>query len=207
MKLSVIIPVFNQPKLIVRAINSIPQRDDIEIIVVNDGSTDSTLEMVKNIDREIVLISYELNRGVGFAENQAFDVAKGEYLMRLDSDDYLYTDTFEQSLESLDGTDIIYYNLKNNQDRIYIGNPTNARKYHSGALKYIRREFLGNIRNDEVRFMEDRLLFDRLVENNPTEKTTGLVVAHYNYPREDSLVNRKAKEMNNEFDIVFFTII
>ena len=43
MKVSVIIPVYNQEELIIRCLDSIPKRDDIEIIVINDGSTDKTL--------------------------------------------------------------------------------------------------------------------------------------------------------------------
>ena len=45
-KLSIIVPVYNQENLIIRALDSIPKREDIEVIVVNDGSTDSTLEKV-----------------------------------------------------------------------------------------------------------------------------------------------------------------
>lgn len=206
-KLSIIIPVFNQEKLIVKAINSIPIRNDIEIIVIDDGSTDNTYQVVKGIKREIVLLKLEKNHGVAYAENRGFDVASGKYLMRLDSDDYLYTDNFIKSLKHLDGTDIVYYNLKNNEGRLYVGSPVNARKNHSGALKYVRREFLGEIRNNEdLKFQEDRDLFNRLVEKNPTEKSTGIVVTHYNFPRVNSLcyLEKARISKRNDFDIVFY---
>lgn len=188
MKLSIIIPVYNQERLIKRAVDSIPLRDDIEIIVINDGSTDNTSKAVKSIKRDIIFIDNKVNKGVAHAENCGFNVAKGEYLMRLDSDDYIYDGMLEKLMSEIDGTDVIYYDLMNNEGRRYRSNPENARHIHSGALKLVRREFLGNLRNNEdLRFMEDRDLFDRLIKNNPTEKTTNLLVVHYNSPRVDSL--------------------
>lgn len=96
---SVIIPAYNAEKYIQRAICSVLNQtySNCEIIIVNDGSTDSTREAVeffsKNDDR-VRLINTE-NGGVSRARNIGIEAAKGEYISFLDADDELYPDALE----------------------------------------------------------------------------------------------------------------
>lgn len=184
---SVIIPVYNQEDLIKRCIESIPIRDNIEIIVVDDFSTDKTREVVKQY-KNVKLICNEENKGVGYTYNKGIDNAIGDYIVRIDSDDYFYTGQFNHILEELDGTDMIYYNLKDNNGRILEVTPRN-RKGRCGAVKFIRRAFIENTRCPEIRTAEDKAFNDKLLDKLPTEKFTGRVVYHYNYPRENSLTD------------------
>lgn len=90
-KISIIIPIYNKEKYIERCIKSIIGQtyNNIEIIIVNDGSTDNSLKKCKElqeIDSRIVIINQE-NKGVSEARNAGLDVATGNYIAFIDSDD------------------------------------------------------------------------------------------------------------------------
>lgn len=198
MKVSIIVPVYNQEELVIRALDSIPKRDDIEIIIVNDGSTDNSLivcqEWVKGKPNARV-ISYEENKGLGHAKNVGYDNSVGWYVNELDSDDYLYTHQYEKVLNELDGTDIVYMDLEKNSGEVLVFNDTTKIDWGSGCARFIRRDFLGNSRCPEVRFAEDYYLSKELNSRNPTEKFTHIIGYHYNSPREGSLCDIAIKEM------------
>lgn len=99
-KVSIIVPVYNVEKYLKRCLDSLVNQTlkDIEIICINDGSTDGSLaildEYVRNDDR-VVVINQE-NSGQSVARNRGIDVAKGEYLGFVDSDDWVSEDYFEK---------------------------------------------------------------------------------------------------------------
>ena len=89
---SVIIPTYNRAHLVGRAIKSVLNQTyrDFEIIVVDDGSTDNTKDIIKEFqkkDKRIKYIPYEKNKGGSAARNTGIKAAKGEYIAFLDSDD------------------------------------------------------------------------------------------------------------------------
>ena len=89
--ISIIIPCYNAAKTIARTLNSIREQDfkDVEIIVVNDGSKDNSLEvlsMFEKVDNRIKVITQE-NAGVSVARNNGLKYAKGNYIVYLDADD------------------------------------------------------------------------------------------------------------------------
>lgn len=191
---SVIIPVWNQQNLIVRTLDSIPARKNIEIIVVDDKSTDNTYRVLMDYkkehkDKNIILLHNMENKGVGYTFNKGLDKATGDYIVRIDSDDYFYSNQFNKMVDiELDNTDMIYYNLEDNTGRILEVNKGN-RKGRCGAVKFIKREFIGDTRCPEIRTAEDKAFNDALLMKYPTEKFTNRVVYHYNYPRENSLTD------------------
>ena len=96
---SVIIPVYNAEKTLCRCIDSVidENRKNIEIILVNDGSTDSSLFICKQYSQKydnIVTVDKE-NGGVSSARNIGIQVARGEYILFLDSDDYVSDNYFD----------------------------------------------------------------------------------------------------------------
>ena len=89
---SIIIPMYNRERFIARTIDSLINQDydDYEIIVVDDGSTDKSADVVRKYsDLRIKLISHKLNRGVGPARNTGVDRARGIWVICFDSDDEL----------------------------------------------------------------------------------------------------------------------
>ena len=202
-KVTLIVPVYNQQELVIRALNSIPKRDDIEVIIIDDGSTDKTLEVctnwVKNCGIEhIKLISYKENKGLGHAKNVGYDNATGEYINELDSDDYLYPNEYECVINELDGTDIVYMDFRVNEGSTLIFDETSKTKLGSGCARFIKREFLGETRCPEVRYAEDWHLSNELNNKNPTEKYTHIVGYHYNTPRKGSLCYEAYQKMKSE---------
>lgn len=197
-KLSIIVPVYNQEELITRALDSIPKRDDIEVLVVNDGSTDNTyLECVEwssqNQDLEVILCNLSENRGLGNAKNIGYTIASGEYVNQLDSDDYLITEEYERVIDELDGTDIVYSDIEINSGEIFHVNEATQSQYCSGCARFIRREFLGDTRCPTIRATEDYYLNEALQKKPHTDKFTGIVSYHYNFPRNGSLYDQYVK--------------
>ncbi len=95
MQISVIIPTYNREQFILQAIKSI-QNQSIhvdEIIVVDDGSTDGTKELLKDED---ILYIYQENRGVSFARNRGIKEAKHRWIAFLDSDDLWHKDKIQE---------------------------------------------------------------------------------------------------------------
>lgn len=96
-KISVVVPFFNSAEHIAECIESIAEQSlaDIEIICVDDGSTDGSRLIVESAaekDRRIRLVKQQENLGAASARNKGLDVAKGEFVCFMDSDDY-YPDT------------------------------------------------------------------------------------------------------------------
>ncbi len=90
-KISLIVPVYNTEEYLNKCLDSLISQSlkDIEIILINDGSTDDSEKIINNYDdKRIKYISRE-NKGVGKTRNEGIDLAKGEYLAFVDSDDYL----------------------------------------------------------------------------------------------------------------------
>ena len=92
-KVSVIVPVYNNEKFLDKCLSSLVKQSlkDIEIICVNDGSTDSSLDIInkyKKKDSRVIVLSQE-NQGAGASRNNGIEIAKGEYISFVDADDWL----------------------------------------------------------------------------------------------------------------------
>lgn len=90
MMFSVIIPAYNAALYIKKSINSVLNQtfSDFEILIVDDGSTDDTKEIVKTIEDDRIHYIYQINGGVSSARNTGIYNAKGEYICFLDADDF-----------------------------------------------------------------------------------------------------------------------
>lgn len=113
-KVSLIIPAYNAENSISRAIDSVLNQKYIhEIIVVNDGSKDSTLSILNEYSKlhNKLRVIDQKNSGASHARNVGLDEATGDYISFLDSDDYLIEDTIQKNLDELVETksDIIMY--------------------------------------------------------------------------------------------------
>ena len=106
-KLSIVIPMFNTEEYIERCIRSIQSQSykDIEIIIIDDASTDRSVEIVKNLqkdDARIILLQNNENSGSGISRNKGISIATGEYITFIDSDDYIkYKNFFADCLRCI----------------------------------------------------------------------------------------------------------
>jgi glycosyltransferase involved in cell wall biosynthesis len=104
-KVSVIMPVYNGEKFLRDAVESILNQtfSDIELIVINDGSSDSSVQIITSYtDPRIVFINNDSNMGLPYARNQGVDVSRGEYIAWLDCDDTSMPDRLEKQVRLLD---------------------------------------------------------------------------------------------------------
>ncbi len=103
-KVSVIIPVFNVEKYLNQCLDSVCAQTlkDIEIICINDGSTDNSYNLLceyAKLDSRIIIVNQN-NKGVSSARNAGVKLAKGEFLCFIDSDDYVDSDYLEKLYQS-----------------------------------------------------------------------------------------------------------
>ena len=102
--ISVIVPVYNVEKYLEECLDSILTQTfkDIEIICIDDGSTDSSgkiLDDYKEKDERIIVV-HDTNHGLGHVRNTGIDMARGKYVCFLDSDDYMEPDTLKNRYET-----------------------------------------------------------------------------------------------------------
>ena len=114
-KISVIIPVYGVEKYIRKCLESVVNQTykNLEIIVVNDGTKDNSMEIVKEYleDKRIVIINKE-NGGISSARNAGLKIATGDYISFVDSDDWLELDLYKKLMIDLNDEDIIIFNYK-----------------------------------------------------------------------------------------------
>ena len=96
---SIVIPVYNVEKYLKQCLESVVNQtlDKIEVICINDGSTDNSLNILKEYEKKynnIIIIDQE-NKGPGFARNIGMKRASGKYIYFLDSDDYIELNAME----------------------------------------------------------------------------------------------------------------
>jgi len=104
---SVVIPVFNRENTVVVAVDSVLEQtyDNIEIIVVNDASTDNTENVLfDNYKDKVKYLKNEKNMGVSFSRNKGIENANGEYIAFLDSDDIWFPFHIEEAIEEMQHT-------------------------------------------------------------------------------------------------------
>lgn len=100
-KVSIIIPVYNTEKFLPRCLESVCNQTlkDVEIVCINDGSVDPSLEILKYFaskDSRIKIIDLPENKGAAFARNKGIEAATGEYIGFVDSDDFVDLDFYEK---------------------------------------------------------------------------------------------------------------
>ena len=190
MKVSIIMPCYNMENLVIRALDSIPVREDIEVILVDDCSTDNTVNLIKEYLKtsklNIKTIFHDKNEGVSKVINDAMNLVSGEYIYQLDSDDYLYTDEFNRSLQCLDGTDVIYVRARMNDGTLMVPDERNH-NYCASWFKFIRYDFMGDYRRVTNVYGGDYEQYLELINRPHSSRHTNFVVYHYNFPREGSI--------------------
>lgn len=116
--ISIIMPVYNTEKYVETAIKSILDQTfkDFELIIVNDGSTDASKDIIDKyykIDNRIKIVN-KINEGLGYARNSGLEYASGKYILFIDSDDYIESYTLEEIYIAAEKNkaDITVFNMK-----------------------------------------------------------------------------------------------
>lgn len=221
-KISIIIPVYNtKPDYIRESINSVLNQTykNIEIIIVNDGSTDkNTIEYLKSLDISFIKIINQENKGAGGARNTGIENSTGEYISFLDSDDWLDNNYYE-----------ILYNLceKNNADiacatlarvetdreikmdmykNCVISNFAQKMKYitnGSTCSKLFRKELFSDIRFPENIYYEDNIVLIKLFVKSKKAAFTNKIRYHYRKnPKSITLNDENKQKARNDCLIV-----
>ena len=117
-KISIIIPVYNAGQYLSQCLDSLLKQTlrEIEIICVNDGSSDNSFEILKHYktkDERIIIINQN-NQGQGSARNRAIDISKGEYIAFVDPDDWVEDNMFEYMYQKAkeNNCDVVYCDYK-----------------------------------------------------------------------------------------------
>lgn len=195
-KVSVIIPAYNVEDYLEECLDSIVNQSlkDIEIICINDGSTDSSLEIFNryaSIYDNIKVFSQE-NKGLGATRNRGIDLAEGEYIYFMDSDDILELNALEElyRLSKEKETDFIMFKLINFDDET---KEKSRKKYYdmkklknmvgdnvfnykdlgeyvfylavSAPGKFFKSSFIENLRFPENILFEDKVFFVKSIFN------------------------------------------
>lgn len=192
-RISVIVPVYNVEKYIERAVQSIINQTikDIEIILVNDGSDDSSGLICDKLSQQNsnIRVMHQINSGVSAARNKGIEIAKGDYIGFIDADDEIEPDMYEFLINeiienkadiSMCGIMIKYLNgvtkLEYGTNKRYVlDNEEAIYTFLKGSIlnismntKLIKRELFYRCRFDEnIRINEDKLmLFQCLINAN-----------------------------------------
>ena len=146
---SIIMPVYNVEKFLRECLDSIVSQTlkEFEVICINDGSTDSSLEILQEYadkDSRFKVISQE-NQGQGIARNKGIELAKGKYLIFVDPDDFIAPDTFEVIYNKFKQTDaqIVQFDYR-------LCNENGKFKRCEIFKKQMKKHFHYSLKNDEI---------------------------------------------------------
>ncbi len=193
-KVSVIVPCYNVAPYLERCLDSLLGQTlrDIEIICIDDKSTDNSLEILNKYaeqDKRITVIAHEQNSGVSTARNNGMAAAKGEYIGFVDPDDYVDLDFYEKlyNKATASGADITVGNIK---ETSFNG--------HTST----RNQWLKIIENDKLRFRYTlwcAIYSTSFLRDNKINNPVGIVVS------EDTVFVIKAAVLANKLVTVYDT--
>ena len=208
-KLSILTPVWNQEELVIKGLDSIPRRDDIEVIVRDDGSTDNTLANLKRYKAEhpelnLRVYSNGKNLGVAATANKLLAAAKGEFFHFLMSDDTVLTENYNTLIDQLYSFcgDIVAMDLLVNNGDVWHLDEEKDMAWCAQACRFIRRSIVDGIKYPEkVKAGEDWFFHREMMERKPKVEYSGVVAYRYNFPREGSLMNLRARGLIADEDL------
>lgn len=226
-KISIIVPVYNVEEYLERCLNSLVNQtmEEIEIIVVNDGTKDNSQEIINKYQHEHNnIVSYiKENGGLSDARNYGLNRAKGEYIMFVDSDDFIETRSCEELYEKisnnkLDMLKFNYYDEKNNKNgfseelnylnKIYTGEEYLQKVLMQGEISIVawnaiyKREYLqkNNFLFKKGILHEDELWTPQVILK--TNKIMQVPEKYYYYKANPTSITAKKDKTKNALDII-----
>ena len=214
-KVSLVIPVYNSESYLSKCLDSVLNQTykNYEIILVNDGSTDNSLEVIKsykNMYPKIIKYVTKKNMGPGYARNEGIKMATGEYLMFVDSDDYIDNDYIERYMLPLseEKYDLViggyrYFDNKGVVEERHLFNNEWAKYLSIGPCgKLHNLEF---ILKNNIRFSNDMVGEDRyfsMLSYAKTKKIKIIDYVGYNYYQDNKNSISKTIGKNLSFEYI-----
>ena len=214
MKLSIIVPVYNSEKYLKKCLNSILTQNypDLELIIINDGSTDNSNKIIskyKELYPKKVIVINQKNHGQAYTRNKGLEIATGNLITFVDSDDYILPNTYKKMISLMleKESDIVICDMlleKKGQQK-YL-NCTNFSNIFSSTVSVCNKIFKKEIIQDqkflEGIWYEDYNFFIKLCLKNPKVALCQEAFYVYNI-HEDSTMNNNNIQKN--LDIVTAT--
>ncbi len=224
-KLSIIIPVYNSEKYIKQCLDSVLNQDfrDIEVICVDDGSTDNSLNILNDYAKKDkrVVIKRQNNKYAGVARNVGLSFARGEFVHFLDSDDWVNSKIYIRAFDIIRkySCDVVMFSY-DNFDNItkkknkstyfdsindkFVNIPLYTLENKNIFLrasvvpwnKIFKRSFLikNNLKFDELMIANDRSFYFKSIKSNPLTVIIRDSLLNYRINNSDSLVGKKRIE-------------
>jgi glycosyltransferase involved in cell wall biosynthesis len=172
---SVIVPVFNQEQYIGRCIRSLLSlnypREDFEIILINDGSTDNTMTVINSFKDELRILENPAQTGLPAALNKGIKEAKGRYIIRVDSDDYVHSEYLNiLALHLAYNEDIAAvccdYQLVDEDEKLLSIEKWSENPIGCGIMFRIEKIIKLGLYDEDMRVHEDKDFLIRFLESN-----------------------------------------
>lgn len=198
--ISVIVPVYNTEKYLGRCVDSIINQTytNLEIILVDDGSPDNSPAICDEYakkDQRVKVIHKE-NGGLSSARNAGLDIAKGDFISFIDSDDFINRDMYKVLIDALGDSDIASVQFKTVKDDVIADDKQNITTKTVYGLDYLKnicirtmsetvwdklfkRDLIGKLRFDKTRLNEDFLFLSQILLKNPTVCCVDFVGYYY----------------------------
>lgn len=224
MKLSIIIPVYQTRNTLKRCVDSILTQDfrDWQMILVNDASTDGSAKICENYAKKegrIQYVSLKRNSGLSAARNAGLAKAKGDYIMFVDSDDYLAPDTLKELMEQLSihpDYDMLEFPLYRHfgsprQTRVAFTRreftlnavywlETKAWQHTYACNKVYKREVWKDVKFPEGRTFEDTFTLPQVLRHCRRVATTDVGLYYYTFNPKGITQQAGAKDLNSLLD-------
>ncbi|WP_261882421.1 glycosyltransferase family 2 protein [Vibrio pelagius] len=223
-KVSVIVPVYNSEKYIEKTLSSLLSQtlEELEIIIIDDGSKDNSLFLIKSIlertpTKKFVRLINRENKGVSFTRNEGIRLAKGEYVIQLDSDDWCEKNWIEKLyLNAItNDSDIVICNYKKvfrSKELLVIEPRYNSSIEYINAMlvgdisgfswnKLVRKEVI--IRNNiifpvNINYCEDLIFFIDVFNCSSSISYINDALVYYNNDNPSSITKKMDKKKVNQ---------
>lgn len=219
--ISVIVPIYNMEKYLCRCVESIRNQEytNLEIILVDDGSTDKSAVMCdeyEKIDKRVKVI-HKVNGGLSSARNAGLEIAQGNYIGFVDSDDYIAPSMYSNLFNYVHGktgtiSNVMYKRVCESGEE-YLSSVIHTKNEKIKSLEYLQelllhvgdvsvctklfdRKIIGELRFDESKLNEDLLFMISLL---PRFKEIQFVdeVGYYYFERENSISSSYGKSVED----------
>ncbi len=225
MKFSIIITAYNTENYIEKCLLSVFNQSyqNYEIIFVNDGSTDKTLQIAKKFKNDKMLIVNQTNKGVSYSRNIAVKKAKGDYILFLDSDDYYELKLLEKLNNFIKNEDVIKFNYKSIcKDKIVIPKNINFKNldgkaaitqlinskiiFDMNCIYAFKLNYFKKFKYEIGRYHEDLGLIPIVIYKANNVASINYIGYNYNRINETSITSfvSNEKEFKKAMDVLYY---